>query len=159
MDYVLTENGPEDVKMNDATDVRWMECVIPTLPNDVNITRKLMTCIEHNYDKKRIERAEQPFAEGGQRLCYHGKLISTDRRNNSISTETIVMKRFKKFLNRDSKQEYIDLMETQFTAAYLATEFNKVSPAGSKEIQFLKVRGKCLVFDKNFQLQEIEHDL
>ena len=139
VEYTLKETGPHI--MIEKKEGRLIECTIPTEQDDLDITTKLMHFIEHKFDKKLIKRAEQPFAEGGQRISYHGKLISTDQQNNSSSSETIVMKRFKEHDNRDGKQQYIELMETQYTAAYMATEFNKVSPAGSKEIRFLKVRG------------------
>ena len=55
--------------------------------------------------------------------------------------ESIVLKEFKHIgRGRDRRGDYIEIMETQAIAAYLANEFNKIAPPGSKEIQFLHVR-------------------
>ena len=139
IEYTLDSNGPEEVAMNEETSVHWTECCIRRLKDDADIRVRLRS-IEHKYDMRYLKRAENPFAEGGQRISYHAKLVSTDRLNNIGGWEKVVMKRFKTLERRDRHQDYLDLMETQYVAAFLATEFNKVSPRGSKEIQFLKVR-------------------
>lgn len=52
----------------------------------------------------------------------------------------IVLKEFKYFgMGRDRREEYMGIMETQFTAAILAAEFNKLTPGNSKDICFLPV--------------------
>lgn len=139
IEYTLDSNGPEEVAMNEETSVHWTECCIRRLKDDADIRVRLRS-IEHKCDMRYLKRAENPFAEGGQRISYHAKLVSTDRLNNIGGWEKVVMKRFKTLERRDRHQDYLDLMETQYVAAFLATEFNKVSPRGSKEIQFLKVR-------------------
>ena len=40
---------------------------------------------------------------------------------------------------RDCRQDYIIIMETQALAAFLAAEFNKISPPSAKTIAFLEV--------------------
>ena len=147
LQYILEETGPNDIEMNEEKEGRLMECTFQTLEQNVDITTKILDFIKHNYSKKIIKKAKQPFAEGGQRVCFYGKLISTDQQNLSNSSETIVMKRFKMLKNRDGKQDYINLMEAQYAAACLATEFNKLSPAGNKKIKFLKVR-ETIFFNK-----------
>ena len=42
-------------------------------------------------------------------------------------------------MGRDRREEYMGIMETQFTAAILAAEFNKLTPGNSKDICFLPV--------------------
>ena len=75
-----------------------------------------------------------PFSEGEQRISFHGSKIS------SYSNENIVLKEFKHDgRGMDRREDYIEIMETQVTAAFMAKQFNKVSPRGSKEVHFLHV--------------------
>ena len=54
--------------------------------------------------------------------------------------EKIVLKEFKHTgSGRDRRSDYVEIMETQCVAAFMASEFNKVAPAGSKKITFLHV--------------------
>jgi hypothetical protein len=41
--------------------------------------------------------------------------------------------------NRDCRQHYIQIMETQVLAAFMAAEFNKLLPPNAKKIAFLDV--------------------
>ena len=137
----MDEEGPEDAILNEARDARWIECSIPPLPDDIN-SSALHDCIEHTYGKVTVEIADKPFADGGHRISYHGKARSSDGRRKLSGCETVVMKRFIRQKKGDVSQDYFSVMKAQFVAAYLATKFNKVSPIGSKEIHFLKVRKK-----------------
>ena len=57
-----------------------------------------------------------------------------------VNNEDIVLKEFKHVgKGRDRREDYIGIMETQAIAAFMANAFNKISPSGSKEIQFLNV--------------------
>ena len=40
---------------------------------------------------------------------------------------------------RDCRQDYIVIMETQALAAFLAAEFNRISPPSAKKIVFVEV--------------------
>ena len=70
---------------------------------------------------------------GAQRISYHG-----ERRQN-LDVWQIVLKEFKKIAKQDCRSEYISIMETQCVADYLASEFNKKTPAYSKNLRFLEV--------------------
>lgn len=131
IDYTLDEDGPEDAILNAANDARWIECSVPPLPDDINISA-LYDCIEHTYGKVTVEIAEKPFADGGHRISYHGKPKSFDGRGKLSGCETVVMKRFIRQKTGDVSQDYFSVMRAQCVAAYLATKFNKVSPIGSK---------------------------
>ena len=79
--------------------------------------------------------ASHPFYEGEQRISYLGmemdaKTEKGDRR--------IVLKEFK-HLGRDRRKDYVEIMETQAIAAYLANSFNGIAPRGTKKIEFLGV--------------------
>ena len=63
--------------------------------------------------------------------------------------EKIVLKEFKHTgSGRDRRSDYVEIMETQCVAAFMASEFNKVAPPGSKRITFLHVSTIAIsVFD------------
>ena len=139
-DFSISESTPENADMNDTKTVHWMDCLVPEFPNDPGIKKKLSS-IKHNWTKAKIKVAKYPFDQGEQRIVYHGK--RTDRNSRRRYGEKLALKEFKyNEEGRDCREEYIEIMETQCTAAYLANEFNKVSPGKSKHIEFLQVRSK-----------------
>ena len=81
---------------------------------------------------------------------YHGK--RADRKGTRTYGKNLVLKEFKFDEEvRGRRDEYIEIMETQCTDAYLAIEFNKVSPRRSKQIEFLLVqKNKNSLFMNNF---------
>lgn len=84
-----------------------------------------------------VKKARDPFSEGTQRISYHG--MKADYSEGGAH-EKIVLKEFKYVgSGRDRRADYIEIMETQCVAAFLASEFNKVSPCRSKAINFLHV--------------------
>ena len=136
-DFSLSDSGPEDAEMNDIKTVQWMEAFVPNLKRETYIKKKL-AALNHRWSETTIKKAIHPFAQGEQRIAYHGKKI--DRSSRRKRCEKIVMKEFKCLEDgRDRREDYIEIMETQCTAAYLAAEFNKVSPKKQKKIQFLQV--------------------
>ena len=86
---------------------------------------------------------------------YHGK--RADRKGTRTYGKNLVRKEFKfDEEGRGRRDEYIEIMETQCTAAYLAIEFNKVSPRRSKQIEFLLVqKNKNSLFMNNFEKCEL----
>ena len=140
----MSDCGPEIVEMSDIRTVNWMEAYVPALTKQANIKRRL-AALNHRWFEKTIKKAIDPFAEGEQRITYHGRIV--DPNSKKKGNEKIVLKEFKCLEeDRDRREDYIEIMETQCTAAYLATEFNKVSPKRQKKIQFLQVRNKG-IFD------------
>ena len=117
-----------------------MDCNVPVLPNNQSIKKKLSS-IKHTWAKKQIKVAKDSFDQAEQRITYHGK--RTDHNSLRIYGEKLVLKEIKfDEEGRDRREEYIEIVETQCTAAYLANEFNKVFPRRSKLIQFLQVQKK-----------------
>ena len=136
-DYTISEAGPDQVKMLERNSAHWLECYIPALSSVSEIKNKI-GAINHKWTMSTIKIATDPFAQGEQRITYHGEKIYTDdyRKNK----ESIVLKEFKHIGHgRDRREDYIEVMETQTIAAYLAAEFNKIAPEGSKAIHFLHV--------------------
>ena len=126
--------------MSGTKTVYWMDCNVLALSNNQSIKKKLSS-IKHSWARAKIKVAKDPFDQGEQRIAYHGK--RTDRNSARIYGEKLVLKEFKfDEEGRDRREEYIEIMETQCTAAYLANEFNKVSPRRSKQIEFLQVQKK-----------------
>ena len=126
--------------MNGTKTVHWMDCNVPVLPNNQSIKKRLSS-IKHTWTKAKIKVAKDPFDQGEQRIEYHGK--RTDRKSLRKYGEKLVLKEFKfDEEGKDRREEYMEIMETQCTAAYLANEFNKVSPRRSKLIEFLQVQKK-----------------
>ena len=151
-EFSISEVGPDEVKMNETKSAHWLECFIPFLSNVSQIKNKI-GAINHKWTTTTIKIAVDPFAQGEQRITYHGERIYPNKFMKE--KESIVLKEFKHIgRGRDRRGDYIEIMETQAIAAYLANEFNKIAPPGSKEIQFLHVRSMVnLIFlglDKRF---------
>ena len=136
-DYTISEAGPDEVKMLEENSVHWLECYIPAL-SSVSEIKKKIGAINHKWTMTTIKIATDPFAQGEQRITYHGEKIYAD--DCRKSKESIVLKEFKHIGHgRDRRQDYIEVMETQAITPYLASEFNKIAPKGSKAIHFLHV--------------------
>ena len=128
--------------MEDPKTAHWLECTIPNVSNLHEIKIDI-DAIKHKWTKTTIKKASDPFAQGEQRIAFHGERIYGEK--YSRRNESIVLKEFKHFgASRDRREDYIEIMETQAVSAFLANEFNRIAPKGSKEIQFLHVR-KCLL--------------
>ena len=57
-----------------------------------------------------------------------------------MGSSKVVLKEFKYYGNRrDRREDYIELMETQAIAEFMAKRFNRVVPLGAKKIEFLNV--------------------
>ena len=151
-EFSISEVGPDEVKMNETKSADWLECFIPFLSSVSQIKNKI-GAINHKWTTTTIKIAVDPFAQGEQRITYHGERIYPNKFMKE--KESIVLKEFKHIgRGRDRRGDYIEIMGTQAIAAYLANEFNKIAPPGSKEIQFLHVRSMVnLIFlglDKRF---------
>ena len=81
-----------------------------------------------------VNKAIHPFAEGAQRISYHGQ------RMNRGQNEKIVIIEFKHVgCGHDRRSDYIEIMDTQCVAAIMATECNKLALTRSKHIYFIDV--------------------
>ena len=108
--------------------------------------RKHIGAINHKWKKVSSKMTKDPFAEGEQRISYHGIVESTKA----------VLKEFKYCgIGRDRREDYIELMETQAIAEFMASRFNKVAPKGAKKIEFLNVRK----IPKNLITLELHEDV
>jgi hypothetical protein len=93
-----------------------------------------------------IKIAENPFAEGGMRLAYYGLMQYKDK------WEKVVLKEYKRIGNgSNTKDKYLELLDCQTVAEYLAQEFNKLPPITNstaivKKIKFIMTK---LVFDRS----------
>lgn len=133
--FSLSRLGPDEAEMGNLEGVTCVECIIRT--ESANVQKKLRQ-IKHNWKNIEIKKAHNPFAQGGQRISYHGKMLEGNRYRQQ--EQYIVLKEFKHHeLGRDRREEYMQIMETQFTAGVLADEFNKIAPSGSKKLCFLPV--------------------
>ena len=116
--------------------MHWLECTINAQDNIRDIKEKIGS-IDHKWSNKMVKKALQPFAEGTQRISYHGMRMDY---NEGADHQRIVLKEFKHTgSGRDRRSDYMEIMETQCVAAFMASEFNKVAPSGSKRISFLDV--------------------
>ena len=136
-EFSLSHLGPDETEMKALETTHCCECFIPTDSEDTSFKKKLRT-IRHIWTDIKIKIAPNPFAQGGQRITYHGKWVDVNKYGQQ--EKYIVLKEFKYFgMGRDRREEYMGIMETQFTAAILAAEFNKLTPGNSKDICFLPV--------------------
>ena len=70
----MSDCGPENVEMSDIRTVNWMEAYVPALTKQANIKRRL-AALNHRWFEKTIKKAIDPFAEGEQRITYHGRIV------------------------------------------------------------------------------------
>ena len=134
-DYSIDEAYPDMVLLPKFKGYQLI-CDIPNLL-DPKEFRKYISEICHKWMRIRIKRAVDPFAEGEQRISYHG--IEIDSKTGEDASK-VVLKEFKHFgRGRDLRQDYVEIMETQAVASYLANSFNNIAPKGTKQIEFLRV--------------------
>jgi hypothetical protein len=77
--------------------------------------------------------APRPFAEGAMRLAYHAH----DRSFKDQPPRAVVVKEFKRAGEaHNTLDKYMEQMEIQSAAAYLANAFNKATPEGEAKIKF-----------------------
>ena len=138
-DFNISETEPDDLEeshLEPQKNVHWLTCTINILDNVRNIKEHIGS-INHNWSNKMVKKARHPFAEGAQRISYHGMRMNYAEGEED---EKIVLKEFKHTgSGRDRRSDYVEIMETQCVAAFMASEFNKVAPPGSKRITFLHV--------------------
>ena len=137
--YAISEMGHDDSRLvlEPQKEVYWLNCVLGGTGNVTpeNIKQHIGT-IDQKWSQTMMKKAKHPFAEGAQRISYHGQIMNYSDRVD----QKIVLKEFKHFgTGRDRRADYIEIMETQCVAAYFASEFNKVAPPASKKISFLTV--------------------
>ena len=138
-DFSISETEPDDLDethLEPQRKVHWLTCTINILDNIRDIKEHIGS-INHSWSNKMVKKARHPFAEGAQRISYHGMRMNYAEGEED---EKIVLKEFKHTgSERDRRSDYVEIMETQCVAAFMASEFNKVAPAGSKKITFLHV--------------------
>ena len=138
-DFSISETEPDDLEeshLEPQKNVHWLTCTINILDNVRNIKEHIGS-INHNWSNKMVKKVRHPFAEGAQRISYHGMRMNYAEGDED---EKIVLKEFKHTgSGRDRRSDYVEIMETQCVAAFMASEFNKVAPPGSKRITFFHV--------------------
>ena len=147
-DFSISETEPDDLEeshLEPQRKVHWLTCTINILDNIRDIKEHIGS-INHSWSNKMVKKARHPFAEGAQRISYHGMRMNYAEGEED---EKIVLKEFKHTgSGRDRRSDYVEIMETQCVAAFMASEFNKVAPPGSKRITFLHVSTIAIsVFD------------
>lgn len=150
-DYCIKDTEPVDAIYDALPKAHWLECVVGhgALEKLKDIKYHIGS-INHKWSTKMIKKARDPFSEGAQRISFHGKLMSYAESEDSTP---IVLKEFKYFgEGRDGREDYIQNMETQAVAGYMANEFNKVAPKGSKPINFIDVRILILDLKRKYPL-------
>ena len=141
-DYSISDIEPDELNEDDLEPqrkVHWLTCTINAISNIRDIKEHIGS-INQSWSEKMVKKARDPFAEGAQRISYHGMRMNYAAEEEH---EKIVLKEFKHTgSGRDRRSDYIEIMETQCVAAFLAQEFSKITPPGSKQISFLDVSGK-----------------
>ncbi|CAF1185297.1 unnamed protein product [Adineta steineri] len=90
---------------------------------------------EEMMQSKNIKIADSPFAEGALRLAYYGLLQYKDIWGK------VVFKEYKGVTGGDNTKEmYLEMLDCQTVADYLAQEFNKVSPATNSTAMIKKIK-------------------
>ena len=108
-DFSLSHFGPDEIEMETLETAHRCECFIPTDSEDTSFKKKLRT-IGHVWTGIKIKKAPNPFAQGGQRITYHGKRLDIDRWGQQ--EKCIVLKEFKHLgMGRDRREEYMGIME------------------------------------------------
>ena len=144
--FSICRDGPDDVVMDEPENAYLLECFIPLEVKNLCIKKRLRA-IKHRWKKIEITAASQPFAQGAQRITFHGKTRCENKRGTI--EEKVVLKEFKfSGIGRDRREEYLSIMETQYVASLLAAEFNKHAPKTCKRIKYLQVRKNCIPYLK-----------
>ena len=142
-DYCISDIEPDEADLEPQKKVHWLKCVIRELETVSNIQQHIGS-INHQWSNQMVKKARQPFSEGTQRISFHG--LDMNYAEGGVH-EKVVLKEFKYAgAGRDRRTDYIEIMETQCVAAFMAMEFTKVAPPGSKQISFLKVRCFAIIF-------------
>lgn len=82
-----------------------------------------------------IKIAENPFAEGGMRLAYYGLIQYKGK------WEKTVFKEYKRIgSSANTKEKYLELLECQTIADYLAQEFNKLLQITNQTTSVKKIK-------------------
>jgi hypothetical protein len=157
--YTIIEVEPEESDMEPESKVQEMRCEIPRL----DPSWKIEDCVKnitHKWTTSMIKRTSDPFAQGEQRLSFHGRRMNYSEGGRH---DPIILKEFKHMgSGRDRQGDYIEIMETQMVAAFLAKAFNKVSPRKVKKIDFLSVSVAVITKDdgapRYYNVEPLLHD-
>ena len=133
-EYSINEVTPAEAVFSEFKSCQWLICNL-SAPQNTKDIKNVLENIDHNWSPASVRWAKNPFAQGAQRISYHGECS----KNSDICK--IVVKEFKKLATKDQRTEYISIMETQCIAAYFADEFNKRAPHHQKTVKFLEVSG------------------
>ena len=130
-EYSIIEEEPDSSSMEEfeAHNLICNTSFLNSLESLIDVKNHI-GAIDHKWKKIFVKMAQDPFAEGEQRISYHG----------IVGSSKVVLKEFKYYGNRrDRREDYIELMETQAIAEFMAKRFNRVAPPGAKKIEFLNV--------------------
>ena len=157
---LLTKNSVNDETLlneNGASDTKCYRDVVFDQAEPIwdNRMAKRVQVIKYECNDqlhcKRIDQqwyvkiAENPFAEGGMRLAYYGLMQYKDK------WEKVVLKEYKRIgAGANTKEKYLELLECQTIADYLAQEFNQLPQLVNrsrivKRIKFIMTK---LVFER-----------
>ncbi|CAF1091974.1 unnamed protein product [Adineta steineri] len=79
--------------------------------------------------------ADNPFAEGALRLAYYGSMLFKGQWGK------FVLKEYKSVTNgENTKEKYLEMLDCQTVADYLAQEFNKLSPINNSTAMIKKIK-------------------
>ena len=70
-DYSISDVEPDHVELTPLQKVHWLNCLIGKLDNIGDIKHHIGT-INHAWSTEIVKKGKQPFAEGAQRISYHG---------------------------------------------------------------------------------------
>jgi hypothetical protein len=127
----------------DQNEPKWAD-IIPKKVQVIKYECNDQLCCRRVDQQWYIKISENPFAEGGMRLAYYGVMQYKD------TWEKIVFKEYKRIgSGANTKDKYLELLECQTIADYLAQEFNQLSQimnraAIVKKIKFIMTK---LVFE------------
>ena len=133
-EYSIIEEEPDSSSMEEF-DAHNLVCSFLDFFDNLKEVKKHIGAIDHKWNKVHVKMAKDPFSQGEQRISYHG----------IVGSNKVVLKEFKHYgKGRDRREDYIELMETQAIAEFMASRFNKVAPPGAKKIEFLNVSYKLV---------------
>ena len=102
------------------------------IPFDLSNIRKPLEVLCE--PKRSLKIASDPFAKGASRLAYYGRDCTSGEDKGNI----LVLKQFL-YTGENRLDLYKEQMEVQSVAVALANKFNRVKPAGTKDVHFAEV--------------------
>ncbi len=102
------------------------------IPFDLSNIRKPLEVLCE--PKRSLKIASDPFAKGASRLAYYGRDCTSGEDKGNI----LVLKQFL-YTGENRLDLYKEQMEVQSVAVALANKFNRIKPAGARDVHFAEV--------------------